>query len=120
MFLNNLYVGQWCIMMKILVQVAFPTLGRTIKTKWWDALKNDASLEAVKQYFLKNPTQASTSDDMSQFLLKKQQLYQSHEKGSRVCFRCFELSQDRQQCAEECDPCQLSPLLSIDRHLLGL
>ena len=37
-------------------------------------MKNDASLEAVKQYFLKHPTQASTSDDMSQFLLKKQQL----------------------------------------------
>ena len=36
--------------------------------------ENDASLEAVKQYFLKNPTQASASDDMSQFLLKKQQL----------------------------------------------
>ena len=37
-------------------------------------MKNDASLEAIKQYFLKNPTQASTGDDMSQFLLKKQQL----------------------------------------------
>ena len=54
--------------------IAFPTLGRTFKTKWWDALKNDASLNVVKQYFLKHPTQASTSDDMSQFLLKKQQL----------------------------------------------
>ena len=29
--------------------------------KWWDGLKNDA----VKQYFLKNPTQVSASDDMS-------------------------------------------------------
>lgn len=37
-------------------------------------MKNDASLEAVKQYFLKHPTQASANDDMSQFLLKKQQL----------------------------------------------
>ena len=37
-------------------------------------MKNDASLNAVKQYFLKHPTQASTGDDMSQFLLKKQQL----------------------------------------------
>ena len=37
-------------------------------------MKNDASLQAVKQYFLKHPTQASGSDDMSQFLLKKQQL----------------------------------------------
>ena len=37
-------------------------------------MKNDASLEVVKQYFLKHPTQASTGDDMSQFLLKKQQL----------------------------------------------
>ena len=53
---------------------AFLALGRTFKTKWWDALKNDASLQAVKQYFLKHPTQASTSDHMSQFLLKKQQL----------------------------------------------
>ena len=52
---------------------AFPTLGRTFKTKWWNALKNDASLEVVKQYFLKNPTQASASKDMSQFLLKKLQ-----------------------------------------------
>ncbi|RVW18029.1 hypothetical protein CK203_115089 [Vitis vinifera] len=49
-------------------------LGRTFKTKWWDALKNDASTDAVKQYFLKNPSQVSASDDMSQFLLKKQQL----------------------------------------------
>ncbi|KAL6332488.1 hypothetical protein AAG906_008519 [Vitis piasezkii] len=57
-----------------LFQVAFPTIGRTFKTKWWDALKNDAFLEAVKQYFLKHPTQVSTSDDMSQFLFKKQQL----------------------------------------------
>ena len=31
-------------------------------------------LEAVKQYFLKHTTQASANDDMSQFLLKKQQL----------------------------------------------
>ncbi|RVW73466.1 hypothetical protein CK203_057923 [Vitis vinifera] len=53
---------------------AFPSLGRTFKTKWWDALKNDASTDAVKQYFLKNPSQVSASDDMSQFLLKKQQL----------------------------------------------
>ena len=37
-------------------------------------MKNDASLEAIKQYFLKHPTQASASDDMLQFLLKKQQL----------------------------------------------
>ena len=28
----------------------------------------------VKQYFLKHPSQASISDDMSQLLLKKQQL----------------------------------------------
>ncbi|RVW43531.1 hypothetical protein CK203_100889 [Vitis vinifera] len=53
---------------------AFPSLGRTFKTKWWDALKNDACTEAVKQYFLKNLSQVSASDDMSQFLLKKQQL----------------------------------------------
>ena len=45
-----------------------------IKTKWWDALKNDASIDIVKQYFLQNPTQVSASDNMSQFLLKKQQL----------------------------------------------
>ena len=37
-------------------------------------MKNDASLRAVKQYFLKCPTQASSFDDMSQFLLNKQQL----------------------------------------------
>ena len=37
-------------------------------------MKNDASLEATKQYFLKHPTQASTSDDRLQILLKKQQL----------------------------------------------
>ena len=37
-------------------------------------MKNDASLEVVKQDFLKHPTQASTSDDRLQILLKKQQL----------------------------------------------
>ena len=37
-------------------------------------MKNDASTDAVKQYFLKNPSQVSASDDMSQFLLKKQRL----------------------------------------------
>ena len=37
-------------------------------------MKNDASLEVVKQDFLKHPTQVTTSDDMSQYLFKKQQL----------------------------------------------
>ena len=31
--------------------VAFPVLRWTFKTKWWDALKNDASLQAVKTIF---------------------------------------------------------------------
>ncbi|RVW24955.1 Enzymatic polyprotein [Vitis vinifera] len=35
---------------------------------------NGKDLPLIKQYFLKNPTQVSASDDMSQFLLKKQQL----------------------------------------------
>ena len=66
------WIVQWDYIIIVDESTVFPTLGRTFKTKWWDALKNDASLEAVKQYFLKNPTQASTGDDMSQFLLKKQ------------------------------------------------
>ena len=37
-------------------------------------MKNDTSLQAIKQYFLKHPTQASSSYDIAQFLLKKQQL----------------------------------------------
>ena len=68
------WIVQWDYIIIADESAAFPTLGRTFKTKWWDALKNDASLEAVKQYFLKHPTQASANDDMSQFLLKKQQL----------------------------------------------
>ena len=68
------WIVQWDYIIIADESVTFPTLGRTFKTKWWNTLKNDASLEAVKQYFLKHPTQASTNDDMSQFLLKKQQL----------------------------------------------
>ena len=68
------WIVQWDYIIIADESAVFPTLRRTFKTKWWDALKNDASLEAAKQYFLKHPTQASTGDDMSQFLLKKQQL----------------------------------------------
>ncbi|KAL6318637.1 hypothetical protein AAG906_000715 [Vitis piasezkii] len=68
------WIVQWDYIIIADESTAFPTLRRTFKTKWWDTLKNDASLEAVKQYFLKHPTQASASDDMSQFLLKEQQL----------------------------------------------
>ena len=68
------WIVQWDYLIIADESAAFPTLRRTFKTKWWDALKNDASLNAVKQYFLKHPTQASTNDEMSQFLLKKQQL----------------------------------------------
>ncbi|RVW18795.1 hypothetical protein CK203_102744 [Vitis vinifera] len=67
------WIVQWTILLLQTNQQPFH-LGRTFKTKWWDALKNDASTDAVKQYFLKNPSQVSASDDMSQFLLKKQQL----------------------------------------------
>ena len=68
------WIVQWDYIIIADESVAFPTIGRTFKTKWWDALKNDAFLEAVKQCFLKHPTQVSTSDDMSQYLFKKQQL----------------------------------------------
>ena len=68
------WIVQWDYIIIADESAAFPILGRTFKTKWWDALKNDASIDTVKQYFLQNPTQVSTSDDMSQFLLKKQQL----------------------------------------------
>ena len=68
------WIVQWDYIIITDESAALPALGRTFKTKWWDALKNDASLQAVKQYFLKHPTQASPSEDMSQFLLKKQQL----------------------------------------------
>lgn len=63
------WIVQWDYLIIADESAAFPTIGRTFKTKWWDA-----SLNAVKQYFLKHPTQASTNDEMSQFLLKKQQL----------------------------------------------
>ena len=59
------WIVQWDYIIIADESAAFPTLGRTFKTKWWDALKNDASLRAVKQYFLKCPTQASSFDDMS-------------------------------------------------------
>ena len=68
------WIVQWDYIIITDESATLPALGRTFKTKWWDALKNDASLQAVKQYFLKHPTQASASEDMSQFLLKKQQL----------------------------------------------
>ena len=56
-------------------------------------MKNDASIDAVKQYFLTNPTQVSTSDDMSQFLLKKKQL--------QVMLVVAKTSQDFQKILEE-------------------
>ncbi|RVW78541.1 hypothetical protein CK203_049800 [Vitis vinifera] len=68
------WIVQWDYIIITDESTVFPSLGRTFKTKWWDALKNDASINTVKQYFLQNPTQVSASDDMSQFLLKKQQL----------------------------------------------
>ena len=68
------WIIQWDYIIIADESAAFPTLRRTFKAKWWDALKNDASLNVVKQYFLKHPTRVSTGDDMSQFLLKKQQL----------------------------------------------
>lgn len=68
------WIVQWDYIIITDESAVFPSLGRTFKTKWWDALKNDASIDIVKQYFLQNPTQVSASDNMSQFLLKKQQL----------------------------------------------
>ena len=65
------WIVQWDYIIIADESVVFPTLGRTFKTKWWDTLKNDVSLQAVEQYLLKHLTQASASDDMSQFLLKK-------------------------------------------------
>ncbi|KAL6327361.1 hypothetical protein AAG906_018963 [Vitis piasezkii] len=59
------WIVQWDYIIIADESAAFPTLERTFKTKWWDTLKNDASIDAVKQYFLKNPTQVSASDDMS-------------------------------------------------------
>ena len=56
------WIVQWDYIIIADESAVFPTLGRTFKTKWWDALKNDASIDAVKQYFLKNPTQVSASD----------------------------------------------------------
>ncbi|KAL6316353.1 hypothetical protein AAG906_017990 [Vitis piasezkii] len=40
---------------------AFPSLGRTFKTKWWDALKNDASVDAIKRYSSKPHTSLGRS-----------------------------------------------------------
>ena len=59
------WIVQWDYIIITDESIAFPALRSTVKTKWWDALKNDASLQAVKQYFLKHPTQDSISDDMS-------------------------------------------------------
>ena len=38
------------------------SLRRTFKTMWWDALKNDASVQTIQQYFLKHPSQALMSN----------------------------------------------------------
>ena len=46
------WIVQWDYTIITDESTTFPALGRTFKTKWWDALKNDASLQAVKQYFL--------------------------------------------------------------------
>ena len=73
-YIGLAWIVQWDYIIITDESAAFPSLGKTFKTKWWDALKNDASTDAVKQYFLKNPSQVSASDDMSQFLLKNQQL----------------------------------------------
>ena len=59
------WIVQWDYVIITNESTTFPVLGRTFKTKWWDALKNNVSLQAIKQYFLKHPTQASSSDDMS-------------------------------------------------------
>ena len=59
------WIVQWDYIIIADELVAFPALGMTFKTIWWNALKNDASLQIVKQYFLKHPIQASASDDMS-------------------------------------------------------
>ena len=56
------WIVQWDYIIITDESAVFPSLGRTFKTKWWDALKNDAFIDAVKQYFLKNPTQVSASD----------------------------------------------------------
>ena len=53
------WIVQWDYIIIADESAAFQPLRRTFKTKWWDSLKNDASLEAVKQYFLKPPIQAS-------------------------------------------------------------
>ena len=87
------WIVQWDYIIIADESTVFPTLGRTFKTKWQDALKNDASIDAVKQYFLKNPTQVSTSDDMSQFLLKKKQL--------QAMLAVAKTSQDFQKILEE-------------------
>ena len=66
------WIVQWDYIIIVDESTAFPALGKTFKTKWWDSLKNNVSMHAVKQYYLKHPLQASTSEDMSQFFLKKQ------------------------------------------------
>ena len=59
------WIVQWDYIIITDESTVFPVLGMTFKTKWWDALKNDVSLQAVKQHFLKHPTQVSASNDMS-------------------------------------------------------
>ena len=42
------WIVQWDYIIITDESTVFPVLGMTFKTKWWDALKNDASLQAVK------------------------------------------------------------------------
>ena len=58
------WIVQWDYIFLADESAAFPALGMTFKAKWWDALKNDASVQVAKQYFLEHPTQASTFEDI--------------------------------------------------------
>ena len=59
------WIVQWDYIIIVDEIAVLPAPGRTFKTKWWDVIKNDASLQAVKLHFLKHPTQASASDDIT-------------------------------------------------------
>ena len=42
------WIVQWDYIIITDESTVFPSLERTFKTKWWDDLKNDASIDAVK------------------------------------------------------------------------
>ena len=68
------WIVQWDYIIIADELVTFPTLGRTFKTKWWDALKNDASLEELSNISSSIPHKLQLVMICHTFFSRKQQL----------------------------------------------